>query len=202
MASAPAYGRRAEPGSVPGMARQLVATGVGRSRRIGGSSRSVRLACCRAVAADKASGFRAVAADTASAPAYGRRARPGSHAALDCSRRIGGSSRSVRLACCRAVAADKASGFRAVAADTASAPAYGRRARPGSHAALDCSRRIGGSSRSVRLSCLSDETSAVLRRLGRECVSSFRAVAADTASAPACGRRAEPGSAMKTAQPR
>ena len=67
-------------------------------RRIAG--RSLR-ACC----------FRAVAAVPASAPAYGRRAKPGSQA------------------------------FRAVAAVPASAPACGRRAKPGSQGHLLSRRR-------------------------------------------------------------
>jgi hypothetical protein len=60
------------------------------------------------------------------------------------------------------------------------------------------SRWIGGSSRSVRRLCLSDETSAVHRRVGRAV---FRAVAADIASAPAYGRRAEPGSTQAMLAP-
>ena len=66
--------------------------------------------------------------------------------------------------------------FRAVAADTASAPACGRRAELGSHAGLPpglgcCMRRVteredGSRTRSVRLSCLSDATAVVFTRFG------------------------------------
>jgi hypothetical protein len=83
-----------------------------------------------------------------------------------------------RPAAFHAVAADIASVFRAVAADTASAPACGRRAKPGSHAGLPpgsvcCMRRVpqredGSRTRSVRLSCLSDATAAVFTRFGPE----------------------------------
>jgi len=106
-------------------------------RRIAG--RSLR-ACC----------FRAVAAVPASAPAYGRRAKPGSQAF----RAVAAVPASAPACGRRAKPGSQA--FRAVAAVPASAPAYGRRAKPGSQA--------------------------------------FRAVAAVPASAPACGRRAKPGS--------
>jgi hypothetical protein len=180
-ASAPAYGRRAKPGSPPGVARRFVGPVIRtRSRGIGGSSTSVRLSSLSEETSavhrrvGPVAGFRAVAADPASAPAYGRRAKPGSPPGVarrfvgpvirTRSRGIGGSSTSVRRA-----------EFRAVAAVPASAPAYGRRAKPGSctglrpargAACVRHSRGIGGSSTSVRLSCLSEETSAVHRRVG------------------------------------
>jgi len=104
-------------------------------------------------------GFRAVAAVPASAPAYGRRAKPGSMVAL-------GAAHARR----RTLA-----GFRAVAAVPASAPAYGRRAKPGSMVALGAA------------------------HARRRTLAGFRAVAAVPASAPAYGRRAKPGSRTRAA---
>jgi hypothetical protein len=232
-ASAPAYGRRAQPGSHASDA----CTCLSRRRSVCLSRRRSRHSVCSGLRSPGAARLpRKRCLHLPFAPSQRLAFAP-----LQPTQRLlrltvaGHSPAPTQAMLAPAFRAVAASGFRAVAADTASAPAYGRRAQPGSHASDACtclsrrrsrhsvcsglrspgtarlprkrclhlpsrrrSRWIGGSSRSVRRLCLSDETSAVHRRVGRAV---FRAVAADIASAPAYGRRAEPGSTQAMLAP-